>query len=76
MKEINETFDRAFENYPLESGFLLIGIGICLLILRLQKKNTFKMKDYSYFEWRVLLGSWLLIIMIFLLGLSLIIKNI
>jgi hypothetical protein len=76
MKEIKKIFINATESYPIQSGFLLLGLGIIFLLFQLDKKNTFKMKDYSSSEWRMLFYSWTLIFIIVLTGVVLIFKYI
>tara|TARA_R110002074_G_scaffold96401_9_gene209496 strand:- start:3881 stop:4111 length:231 start_codon:yes stop_codon:yes gene_type:complete len=76
MQEIKNTLVSAFENYPVESGLLIMGIGIILVIFRLEKKNTFKMKDYGLIEWKLLVQTWGIAIMFILIAIILILKNI
>ena len=71
-----EVFVNALENYPIQSGLLLIGLGIIGLLFQLDLKESCRMKNHSILTWRVFLNKWLLIIMSFILGLILIIKNI
>ena len=71
-----DIFVNALEGYPIQSGLILIGLGVIALLFRLEKKNSFRMQDYSISEWRVLLSTWVLIFIMFMTGVVLILKNI
>ena len=76
MKEIKETLVRAFENYPIQSGIIMIGIGVILLLFQLDLKESNKMKEHNVFSYRGFVNKCTLIIMSFLFGIILILKNI
>ncbi|WP_298882205.1 hypothetical protein [uncultured Polaribacter sp.] len=71
-----DVFVSALENYPIQSGFILIGLGIIGLLFQIDLKESPKMKDHNIFSWRVFLNKWFLIIMSIIWGLTLIFKNI
>ncbi|PWG05685.1 hypothetical protein [Polaribacter aquimarinus] len=71
-----DVFLSALDGYPIQSGFILIGLGIIGLLFQLDLKEPLKMKDHSYFSWKVFINKWFLIIMAFIWGLTLILKNI
>ena len=66
----------ALEGYPIQSGLILIGLGIIGLLFQIDLKESSKMKDHSVLTWRVFLNKWFLIILSIIWGLILIIKNI
>lgn len=76
MKEIKETFVNALENYPIQSGFILIGLGVIFLLFQLDSKDSYKMKDHNVLSWKSFVNKWAVIIMFFLFGIILIFKNI
>lgn len=72
---IEEVFNSLEEN-PIVFGFILVAIGLIILLFRLDKKDSFKMKDHGLISWRLLVQIWSLIIMFILMGLIMIFKNI
>jgi|TARA_B110000090_G_scaffold207762_1_gene259913 hypothetical protein len=71
-----ERIGEFIELNPLISGLIFIIVGMILLFYRLEKKNTFVMKDYGLISWRLLVQTWGLIIMLILCGLIIIFTNI
>lgn len=64
------------EQNPIISGLILIAIGFMVLLFRIDKNNSFKMKDYGLISWRLLVQTWGLIVMFILMGIIMIVKNI
>jgi len=64
------------EHNPIISGLILIAIGLIILAFRIDKNNSFRMKDYGLISWRFLVQTWGLIIMFILMGIIMIFKNI
>ena len=71
-----DVFLNALEGYPIQSGLILIGLGVIGLLFQIDLKESPKMKHHSILTWRVFLNKWFLIIMDFILGVTLIFKNI
>ena len=71
-----DLFDSAIKGYPIQSGFILIGLGIIYLLFQLDAKESFRMKDHGLLSWRALLAKWTIIFMCFITGLILVFKNI
>jgi hypothetical protein len=69
-------FVGILNDYPIATGIYLIILGILLLLYRLGKKDSFKMKDYNIFSWKVLVNTWAVIIIILMMGLFLLTRNI
>lgn len=64
------------EHNPIVSGLIFIAIGLIILLFRIDKNNSFKMKDYGLISWRLLVQTWGLIVMFILMGIIMILKNI
>nr|WP_298997785.1 hypothetical protein [uncultured Allomuricauda sp.] len=73
--ELKETAVYFMDHYPIISGITLILIGIFLLSFQLKKNNSFKMSDHGMASWGVLVNMWALIIMSFIFGIILILRN-
>lgn len=67
---------KFIDEQPLLVACLSILISIILLIYRLRKNDTFRMKDYGLTEWRLMIRMWGLIVLLFMLGVYLITCNI
>lgn len=67
---------RFVEQNPIISGIIFIVLGILIIMYRLEKQDTFKMKDYTMSTWGSLVYSWAIVIIMFMLGAYLIFKNI
>lgn len=71
-----DVFVNALDGYPIQFGLILIGLGIIFLLFQLDSKESFRMKNHGLFSWRALLAKWTIILMCFITGLILILKNI
>jgi hypothetical protein len=70
-----DIFVNALENYPIQSGIILIGLGIIYLVFRLdnQKKESYKSKNIMG---KVsVIDSWGIICILFIAGIILIING-
>ena len=70
-----DIFISALEGYPIQSGIILIGLGIIGLLFQLDLKESPKMKNHSILSWKTFLSKWFLIILSILWGFILILKN-
>lgn len=64
------------ETNPILSGVISILISVIFFIFRLGKNNSFKLRDHGVISWRLLVQTWGIVIMFFLMGIIIIIKNI
>ena len=71
-----DVFVSALENYPIQSGIILFGLGIICLLFRIDnaKKENYKSKDII--GKKSVINSWGIIIILTLRGVIIIIKNI
>ena len=72
--EIKEIVVYYMEEFPITTGLTLILIGFIILKYQLKKNNSFKLGEYRYIEWRLLISVWAIIVMLFSSGLILIFK--
>ncbi|MBU3011010.1 hypothetical protein KO506_06325 [Polaribacter vadi] len=70
-----DLFVSALENYPIQSGIILIGLGIIYLIFRVdnQKKESYKTKNVM--SKVSVIQSWGIISILLISGIILIIKG-
>lgn len=71
-----DVFVNALEGYPIQSGFILIGLGIIFLLFRLDHQKREKYKDKNIFGKKSVINTWGIIVFLILAGLILILKNI
>ena len=71
-----DVFLSALDGYPIQSGFILIGLGIIGLLFQLDLNELPNMKEYNMFSWRSFIGKWSIILLCIIQGLILILKNI
>ena len=76
ITELKETLVYYMDNFPIRSGLIFILVGMLLLRYQLKKNNSFKMSEYGLFSWRVLVNMWAVILMSFIFGIILILRNI
>lgn len=71
-----DVFVSALENYPIQSGIILLGLGIICSLFRIDnaKKENYKNKDII--GKKSVINSWGIIIILILSGIITIIKNI
>lgn len=58
--------------YPFYVGSFCLILGVSLLIYKVGKKESFRMKDYNVITWKVLVDTWAFVIMLIMLGFALI----
>jgi hypothetical protein len=61
--------------YPFYVGSFCLLLGIALLIYKIGKKESFRMKDYNVITWKVLVDTWAFVLMLIMLGLALIFRE-
>ena len=61
--------------YPFYVGSFCLLLGIGLLIYKIGKKESFRMKDYNVITWKVLVDTWAFVLMLMMLGLALIFRE-
>ncbi len=60
---------------PLIKGLIFILIGVGYLIYKIDKGESFNMKDYSVGGWKALVNSWAIIFMLIIFGIILIFRS-
>ena len=60
---------------PLITGLIFILIGVGYLIYKIDKGESFRMKDFSAGGWKALVNSWAIIFMLIIAGLIFIFRN-
>ena len=70
-----DVFVSALEGYPIQSGLILIGLGIIYLVFRMdnQKKESYQDKNIN--GKTSVVQSWGIIFILFMSGIILIIKG-
>ncbi len=63
---MKESIVDFIENNHVESGFIILLLGILLLINQLRKKYPLKFKGSSILEWNADFYAWILILMSFI----------
>ena len=61
--------------YPFYIGSFCLLLGIGLLIYKIRKRESFRMKDYNVITWKVLVDTWAFILILIMLGLALIFRE-
>tara|TARA_R110002020_G_scaffold49796_9_gene141453 strand:- start:3929 stop:4147 length:219 start_codon:yes stop_codon:yes gene_type:complete len=64
--------NELMSEYPFYIGSCCLILGVSLLIYKLGKKESFRMKDYNVITWKVLVNTWAFILMLIMLGIALI----
>ncbi len=72
---IQEKLLTLINNYPLVTGGSFLILGLSYLIYKIDKKESFKMKDYSAARWKALVNSWAVIFMLIIGGLFIIFRS-
>lgn len=71
-----DVFVSALENYPIQSGFILIGLSIIFFLFTLDNAKKRSFWDRTPSGKKAHITAWTLIISLFVVGLILIVKNI
>ena len=61
--------------YPFYFGSFCLILGVSLLIYKVSKKESFRMKDYNVITWKVLVDTWAFVLMLIMLGIALILSE-
>ena len=72
---IQEKILTLIDNYPLVSGGFFLFLGLSYLVYKVDKRESFKMKDYSAASWKALVNSWVVIFMLIIGGLFIIFRS-
>ncbi|EAP86067.1 MULTISPECIES: hypothetical protein [Croceibacter] len=63
-------------DYPIHKGLLLILISIAWIIIKTYRNKSFNMEDYTAGEWKAIINSWSIILLLIISGAFLIFRNI
>jgi len=72
---LKERLLQLINDYPIFIGGLFLITGIIFLFLKIEKKWSFKMKDYDVMSWKAMVNSWALIVMLISGGLFIIFQQ-
>tara|TARA_R110002072_G_scaffold302065_1_gene483658 strand:- start:1742 stop:1960 length:219 start_codon:yes stop_codon:yes gene_type:complete len=61
--------------YPFYVGSFCLILGVVLLIYKISKEQSFRMKDYNVITWKLLVDTWVFILMLIMLGIALIFRE-
>jgi len=71
-----EKITSSFNDDPIFYGLVLILLAITSLALRIYLKKSFKIKDHNVMSWKAYINSWVFIFLLFVMGISLVLRNI
>ncbi len=72
MDSFYNKLNEIIAEYPFYVGSFCLVLGVSLLIYKIGKNESFKMKDYNVIAWKVLVNTWAVILMLIILGVTLI----
>jgi len=72
---MKSTLNELMVEYPFYIGSFCLLLGIGLLIYKIGKRESFRMKDYNVITWKVLVDTWAFVLMLIMLGLALIFRE-
>ena len=75
MRSIQEKILHLIDSYPLFIGGLFLFLGLAYLIYKIDKKESYKMKDYDVMSWKAMVNSYALIFMLIIAGLCIIFRS-
>lgn len=64
-----DVFVSVLDNYPIQSGFLMIGLGIIYLVFRLDNQNKENYKSKNIMGKVSVINSWRIITVLIIKGL-------
>uniref|UniRef100_UPI00404A2833 hypothetical protein n=1 Tax=Flavobacterium sp. TaxID=239 RepID=UPI00404A2833 len=67
--------ENHFKHHPFIFGLILMLVSAFIVIILIYRNESFKMKNHSTASWQVLLSSWSIAIILFIQGLSLVLRN-
>ena len=76
IKDFKELIVDQMEKNPIEMGIIFILIGVVMLIYKLEKKQSWNSDRHTALSWKSFVNGWALLVMSFIFGMILIIKNI
>ena len=75
MNSIQEKIVDLIDSYPLLTGGLFLFLGLAYLIYKIDKRESYKMKDYDVMSWKAMVNSYALIFMLIIAGLFIIFRS-
>lgn len=63
------------EQTPFEAGVVSISLGCILFAIRMFFKESWNMKDHSALSWKSFVNSWVLIVLLIIMGFSILFKE-
>ena len=75
IKSIEEKILHLIDSYPLFIGGLFLFLGLAYLIYKIEKRESFKMKDYDVMSWKAMVNSYALIFMLIVAGIFIILRS-
>lgn len=76
MNEFKEIFASALDNYPIQTGLILIALSIIFFLFTLNNAKKRSFWDRTPSGKKAHISAWTLIISLFVVGLIYIVKNI
>ena len=74
MKSVQEKILYLIDSYPLFIGGLFLILGLVYLIYKIDKRESYRMKDYDVMNWKAMVNSYTLIFMLIIAGLFIIFR--
>ncbi len=69
---MKDKLNELMTEYPFYIGSLCLILGVSFLIYKINKKHSFKMKDFNVITWKLMVETWAFTLMLIMLGLTLI----